>query len=352
MDKKLFAVLVLILGAISSGVWLHNTSAASAVLNFGDISHYIQKEGDVSEPALPQRIAFVGDVMLARNVEKVQKKYGNGYIFAALPVLSSSTLLVGNFESTIPKVHEPTPDMTFSFSTPTSSIASLSDYGFSHLSLANNHSYDKGSENFTHTQEVLLQNNLAVFGDQAVSTTTVTYAVLDDQTVALVGVYAVDGMPAMGTLGVAISEAQERSDFQIAYVHWGTEYELSHSSFQERLAHALIDLGIDAVIGHHPHVVQDIQQYKGVPIFYSLGNFIFDQYFNADVQEGLWVELSFENDVPKYQLKPLTARGSYSQTRFMSAYDADRFLATLAKRSGEDLRGGILKGVVGKRVAD
>lgn len=346
MTKKILVGTILLFGAFSYGLWLHSTSTSFAV-NFGDISQYIETPEVVVNNILPQKIAFVGDILLARNVERLQNKYGIDYVFAALPALSSTTLLVGNFESAIPKVHEPTPDMGFSFSTPTSSVASLYNYGFSYLSLANNHSYDKGTENFKYTQEVLTQHNVMPFGDQVVSSTTVTYAALEGHTVALVGVYAVHGMPDMEKLNRVISQADLQSDFQVAYVHWGTEYELTHSSFQESLAKKLVDFGIDAVIGHHPHVVQDIQQYKDALIFYSLGNFIFDQYFSNDVQEGLWLELSFENDTPQYQLKPVTARGSYSQTRFMSAYDSDRFLASLAKRSEESLREEILKGVIG-----
>ncbi len=97
-------------------------------------------------------------------------------------------------------------------------------------------------------------------------------------------------------------------------------------------------MGAEAVIGHHPHVVQDIELYKGVPIFYSLGNFIFDQYYSTEVQEGLWVEMEVaaDNSV-EYTLKGVTSIGSWSAPRFMSAYENDVFLQTLAKKSTKSI---------------
>tara|TARA_B100000745_G_scaffold297640_1_gene244870 strand:+ start:1204 stop:2250 length:1047 start_codon:yes stop_codon:yes gene_type:complete len=345
MQKKvLFTTLLFtVLGA----GFLLSTSPKKSVVGFGTFSNYkVVSEQESVLPTEPTEIAFVGDVMLARNVERVQKKYGSDYIFQAMEPLSSTTVLVGNFESAVPKKHEPTPDMGMSFSTPTTSLPSLKAYGFAYMSLGNNHSYDKGSDNFLNTQKALQQNDLTPFGDQTVSSSTTTYVQLRDRTVALLGVSALSGIPDMQKLAKQIASASEQSDFQVAYLHWGTEYQLTHSDFQENFAQLLIDAGIDVVIGNHPHVVQDIQFYKGAPIFYSLGNFVFDQYFSTDVQEGLWVELYFEGDVPMYRLKPVTARGSYSQPRFMSAYDADRFLQTLAKRSDADYRVQIEKGVL------
>ena len=64
----------------------------------------------------------------------------------------------------------------------------------------------------------------------------------------------------------------ENADYIIALPHWGTEYQLKHSSAQERTAHMLVESGADAVIGSHPHVIQDYQEIDGVPVAYSLGN--------------------------------------------------------------------------------
>lgn len=344
MSQK-YLLLVLLVGAVL-GVLYATPAGKDAAMHIGSFYEF-QKPVDVlPAPVVPDTLAFVGDVMLARNVETVQRNYGADYVFVAMETVPTSTVLIGNFESSIAVDHTQTPDFGFSFSTPTSSILSLKKFGFAYLSLANNHSYDTGADNFAYTQEVISDHDMVPFGDQRLSTSSTTYVELDTKKVALIGLYALTQAPDMDRMQVEMEVAEANSDFQVVYVHWGPEYQLTHSVFQETLAKQLIDLGADAIIGHHPHVVQDIQLYKDVPIFYSLGNFVFDQYFSLDVQEGLWVDIRFENDEPVYNLRPVTALGSYSQPRFMSAYDADRFLKGLSERSAEALQAGILEGVI------
>lgn len=280
-----------------------------------------------------QSLSFVGDVLLARNVEYIQNVHGADYVFQQMPTISSTTYLIGNFEAAVPKVHKKTPDMTMSFSVPTTSLPSLRDAGFSYMGLANNHSYDKGIENFFHTREQLQDVGLQVFGDQQLSSTTVTHIALQDKTVSLLGLYAVHTAPDKQKLYELVQKEMLKHDIVIAYIHWGEEYQTHHSPFQEDLAHALIDYGVDVIVGHHPHVVQDIEQYKGATIFYSLGNFVFDQYFSKEVQEGLWVTLQPQEDGIYFQLHPVTSLGSLSQPRLMSNHDAELFLEALDARS-------------------
>ena len=98
------------------------------------------------------------------------------------------------------------------------------------------------------------------------------------------------------------------------------------------------DRGADAIIGHHPHVVQDIQVYQGVPVFYSLGNFVFDQYFSSAVQEGLLLKLTLTEAGANYELIPTTSIGSRSRPQLMSPYEREHFLTGLATRSAPKLR--------------
>jgi poly-gamma-glutamate synthesis protein (capsule biosynthesis protein) len=78
-------------------------------------------------------------------------------------------------------------------------------------------------------------------------------------------------------VGRAISEARRKADFVFVSFHWGVEFSHRPTATQMKIARFCIDQGADAVIGCHPHVLQGIEIYKGRPIFYSLGNFIFDQ---------------------------------------------------------------------------
>jgi poly-gamma-glutamate synthesis protein (capsule biosynthesis protein) len=114
-----------------------------------------------------------------------------------------------------------------------------------------------------------------------------------------------------------MTSLEESSDVQIAFIHWGDEYVRVHNAEQQALAHALVDHGIDAVIGHHPHVMQDVEKYGGVPIFYSLGNLVFDQYFSDDVQEGYMLSLSISKRDITYTLHPYESRTHRSSPRLM-----------------------------------
>lgn len=91
------------------------------------------------------------------------------------------------------------------------------------------------------------------------------------------------------------------NDFWVLSIHWGNEYEIIPSVSQQEIAHSMIDLGVDLIIGHHPHVVQGLEIYNGKYIFYSLGNFIFDQNFSRLTQVGLSVKLNL-GSLPSYEL--------------------------------------------------
>jgi poly-gamma-glutamate synthesis protein (capsule biosynthesis protein) len=91
------------------------------------------------------------------------------------------------------------------------------------------------------------------------------------------------------------------SDILVVNIHWGEEYKADPNNRQKEMAHLLIDAGVDVIIGHHPHVVQTVETYKNKPIFYSLGNFIFDQYFSPETQKGLAVEIIFTSKDIEYK---------------------------------------------------
>jgi gamma-polyglutamate biosynthesis protein CapA len=95
-----------------------------------------------------------------------------------------------------------------------------------------------------------------------------------------------------------VRQAKKTTDFVVVVPHWGAEYKLNIQPALQRQAHQLIDAGADLIIGGHPHVVEPVEVYKNKFIAYSLGNFIFDQYFSTDTQRGLMLNLS----VAKHQL--------------------------------------------------
>jgi poly-gamma-glutamate synthesis protein (capsule biosynthesis protein) len=127
-------------------------------------------------------------------------------------------------------------------------------------------------------------------------------------------------------------------------MHWGIEYKIVNSPAQQQLAHLIIDNGADLIIGHHPHVVQNIEEYKGKLIFYSLGNFIFDQYFKEEVQQGLAV--GWEIYPQKYVFNLFPLQSKLSQPDLMSDQEKMEFLAQLAKNSSLSLEAQIKSGKI------
>jgi gamma-polyglutamate biosynthesis protein CapA len=88
-----------------------------------------------------------------------------------------------------------------------------------------------------------------------------------------------------------IKAAKQKADIVIVTPHWGNEYQSIAQGQVVEWAHAFIDAGADVIIGAHPHVIQQKEIYKTKTIYYSLGNFIMDQYFSKETKEGLLVEV-------------------------------------------------------------
>lgn len=282
-------------------------------------------------------IRFVGDIMLGRHVETLIAEHGAEYPYMRLDS-SSSTTWVGNFEAVVPKEHQQTPDFTLALSVDKAVLPALVDAGFTYVGLANNHTMDFGTQGLLETRKHLTSAGITTFGDpEGVVEESTTVIETEEGTVGLVAIHATHVLPEMSELSGAMFDLQNESDIQIAFVHWGVEYKDTHHPKQAELAHALIDSGFDAVIGHHPHVVQDIEVYQGSPIFYSLGNFIFDQYFDDRVMEGLVVELTLHDGEAEYALLPYTTSDMTAAPRLMSQVERELFLADLAERSSVEL---------------
>lgn len=296
---------------------------------------------------------FVGDVMLARHVERLSRRFGTDYPWRGVqPLFESVDAVVVNFESAIPQVHRPTADFTFRFSTPSLLVEPLAALGVTHASLANNHSYDFGAAEYVHTREQLMAEGIEPFGHPyRINDLSVTYVTSGDSTIALVGIHTLFRTPTREELADFLTSVKATSDIQIAYIHWGIEYAYEPSEQQQSLAATLVSLGVSAIIGHHPHVVQSIGIVDEVPVFYSLGNFIFDQYFNPSVQEGLALRVYVSDSELEYELIPVTSRATRSQPHVMTGEEKKQFLLQLAQRSNARLQSDIVTGRITQRLA-
>jgi len=293
-------------------------------------------------------LVAVGDIMLGRNVEKWMLQEGDDYPFRAItPFFQEHDLVLANLEGPIPKQHRPTPSGSTTFSFRKEAVLALAASGIDIVSLANNHTYDQGRDNVSHTRSVLIDAGIIPFGDQRssdmmhiVSTTIhgrhIIFAGYND-------VYGILDLPG-AVRAIQNTRAMNTSSFIIAYIHWGDEYTLVGNKRQQHIAHQIVDAGVDVVIGHHPHVVQHIEEYDGKLIFYSLGNFIFDQYFSKDTQEGLGVTLTWTDTGVTYTLHPIDI--VKSQPVLMAEPKRTPWLDALAKRSDPTLLDEIKKGTV------
>ena len=251
----------------------------------------------------PVKILFVGDMMFDRHIREAVEKYGSGdynYILGPLKdKLSESDLVVGNLEGPITD-HESTSvntkigeskNFVFTFDPAVAKV--LFDNNIKLVNLGNNHILNQGAKGIEQTKKYLDEAGVGYFGSDGSS------ALVKDiggVKIGFVGYnYSVSGSEE--TAIENIKSAKGQSDIVVVCPHWGTEYKTGDPGETVRnLAHRFVDAGADAIIGTHPHVVQSSEEYKGKKIYYSLGNFVFDQYFQKETMEGLGVELMINPD--------------------------------------------------------
>ncbi|MFA6537653.1 MAG: CapA family protein [Patescibacteria group bacterium] len=252
----------------------------------------------------------VGDVMLSRVVgEKMVAKKNYFYPFEKLAeVLNSTDLTFGNLESPI-IAGLPVKTGSFSFRADEVVGESLSKAGFDIVSLANNHILNQGQKGIAKTVEVLEKNKIDFCGLAGIN---LTSKIIEKNGLKLVFLcYSYDGFAVLqnnyGVNGLDIEkmkkdieEIRTQVDFVVISMHAGTEYAHTSGEVQQKFAHAGIDAGADLIIGHHPHVVQEMEKYKDKFIFYSLGNFIFDQMWSEDTRQGAAIKINFtKNKLPQ-----------------------------------------------------
>lgn len=304
------------------------------------------------EEVVTPRLFFTGDVMLGRHVEYLMSQNGPDYPYRGdLPWRPGVDIVVGNFEASIPVIHRKTPNFGFQFSVDSTYLTAFASAGFTHASLANNHAFDHGVTGFANAYSQLALHNVQPFGHpQVLASSSVTYLTVGEVSLAVLGLHTLGSAGYdESELETLINEMSTQSALQVAYIHWGDEYVVRPNVAQRNLASTLVAHGIDLVIGHHPHVVQSIEYIDGVPVFYSLGNFIFDQYFSAEVQQGLVLELEVDSDDHKVLMWPVSSLARAAQPSLMTGVERDTFLSVLSGYSDPALAQDILSGHIAFR---
>jgi poly-gamma-glutamate capsule biosynthesis protein CapA/YwtB (metallophosphatase superfamily)/uncharacterized membrane protein (UPF0127 family) len=246
------------------------------------------------------KLLFVGDIMMTRYVEEKIKSLNKKFIFPFLNILD----YLKTFDYVIANLEGPISDKgtkvgnKYSFRMKPEVAEALSNTNIKIVNLANNHIFDYGKIAFEDTLKNLEKNNINYFGNSyeplIVEKEGVKIGFLgfsDFLKYLEVKENKIGIAVANNNLSEIIKKTKEKVDILIVSFHWGEEYQELANERQRKLAKLAIDSGADLVIGHHPHVIQDIEKYKDKFIFYSLGNFIFDQNFSKETMTGGGVEV-------------------------------------------------------------
>ncbi len=274
-----------------------------------------------SEPVLdklpeekPITLLLVGDIMLDRGVEYIMEKEGD-WRFPFLKIaenLKGVDVLFGNLEGPISNKGEKVGSI-YSFRANPEVIQGLSFAGFDVLSIANNHAFDYGREALEDTFFRLKEAGIDYVGGgfnggeayspiiKEVNGTKIAFlaytnlgpeswkAVEENSGIAWISENDFE------KIKNDIKEAREKTDVLIVSLHAGEEYFLEPTQFQIQFSRAAIEAGANVVVGHHSHVVQGNEKHKEGWIFYSLGNFVFDQGFSEETMKGQAVKVLIEN---------------------------------------------------------
>ncbi len=247
-----------------------------------------------------------GDVMLDRYVRSYIAASSTAALFEYVQSdITNADATMLNLEGPITKFASVVSKENLQFTFATHTASDLSKVGIDIVSLANNHTHNFGREGLRQTRQFLSEANITFFGDPYNETANaVTRYSLGSTKISFVGYHQFEN-PTIKDILAIIKAEKTAGNFVVFFPHWGNEYEKEASSSQKLKAEEVIDAGADIVIGAHPHVIQNAEIYNGKPVFYSLGNFIFDQWFSEDVKYGLGLLLTFSgNTIESIELKP------------------------------------------------
>lgn len=260
---------------------------------------FVRPIASVPAPAPKPRasIVFGGDMMFDRSIRTAMEKHGGDYIFSCISeLLKSADLVIANLEG--PVTTHPSRSIgsavgeedNFTFTFPTSTAALLFRHNIRMVNIGNNHIMNFGLDGLQQTKWWLDSAGVRYVGD--VSGSSAIYRTVERSVpLSFVGYNEFGGSGYASTLA-AIRDEAEAGQVVVVYTHWGEEY-VPPPERVKILARQFVDAGAEMVIGAHPHIVQEHEVYNGKHIYYSLGNFIFDQYWSESVRRGLLLRVEF-----------------------------------------------------------
>lgn len=263
-----------------------------------------------NEKILPVTLVMVGDIMMDRGVKRsIDANFDGDFsvLFANTQYLRNADIAFGNLEGPIAESGRNV-GSRFSFRMKPVVAGTLGDAGFDVVSFANNHVGDWDRAAFDETMLQLKEAQIQYAGAGTTYADATTPRVVDVRGTKVGFLAATDVGPnwlaATETkpgillasdpkLPEIIATAKTQVDVLVMSFHFGNEYSPANTR-QQKLAYASIDAGADIVVGHHPHVMQKVEEYNGKLIYYSLGNYIFDQYFSEHTMRGMVATVSID----------------------------------------------------------
>lgn len=292
------------------------------------IEEEFSKDESINEGAVSM-LSF-GDLMLGRYVRTLMDQNGLYYPFEVIAPVGEDSfmhdydIVMANLEGPIKEHYVPT-SKSIAFRFKPDVVWEIQKAGIDIVSLANNHALDQGWGGREDSKKFLTEAGISYFGHPKNEVEdNVAYMIKGGRKFAFLGfddtIFKIN--PEVAAEEIRRLDAE--NDYVIVSTHWGVEYVHTPTKRKVDLAHMYIDNGADLVIGHHPHVVQTMEIYNGVPIFYSLGNFVFDQYWSQPTQEGLAVGTEFSDEGLVLTLYPL--KSVASQPMFMNEEESIMFI--------------------------
>jgi poly-gamma-glutamate synthesis protein (capsule biosynthesis protein) len=318
VNNQVFLLLILAILVTAGIACLYYITSAAAVPTISVADRFISDASTPAVPTLNQQdktvstsstdesfsIVFVGDMMFDRHIRLNAQKRG-GYDEVIGPKLSTlldtADVVVGNLEG---------PVTTFPSRSINSAIGSTNNYLFTFdpaviqllvkhnilvVNLGNNHILNFGKDGLQQTREYLRRAGITYFGatgDIASPSGRWSERVIKGTKVAFINYNQFTPEGEAQTLA-DLNSASHSADLHVVYTHWGNEY-VPENEVLKKQARQFVSAGADLIIGSHPHVITGVEDIGNTRVYYSLGNFIFDQYFEPAVQTGLVVKATYD----------------------------------------------------------
>ncbi len=306
--------------------------------------NFIKKNYQQYDPA---EILAVGDIMMGRYVGVKINRSGDPAhsVVYVSEELAKPDITFAQLETPIAPTNYTSEGMILIAQPET--VEALTVSGVDIVSISGNHFGDALRDGMQYSFDLLDENNIAFIGAGPSEEEAFSHKIVQNKGIDIGFLTFVNIMPnsygAQGNIaGTAwvdfdslddqekiissIQKAKSESDILFVGFHWGTEYTPNPTQTQQNIAHLAIDNGADMIIGTHPHVVQADEIYKGKYINYSLGNFVMDQMWSTETQEGVLLYIyTINDDIISYDLIPTHAI-DYSQVRIMDKEEGSSIL--------------------------